>query len=43
MFATEDPLNKKNILIDKNEGLTGFKIGHKQSSETFYPDFILEP
>lgn len=43
LFLVEDRQNKKHFVIDKHEGLTGFKIGHKQSSQTFYPDFILEP
>lgn len=39
-----DPLNKKAKVIDKIPGLSGFHIGHNQSrSETFFPDFMLEP
>ena len=43
LFQIPDPENKKQFVIDKSEGLTGFKIGHKQQhSQTFFPDFILE-
>lgn len=30
LFQIPDPENKKQFVIDKSEGLTGFKIGHKQ-------------
>lgn len=29
LFLRQDPENKKHQVIDKKDGLTGFKIGHK--------------
>lgn len=37
-----DPKNSKRKIIDKDKGLTGFKIGHQQISQTFFPDFVQE-